>query len=322
MNHVRSKKSKISANMPLTDRTSNVMKKTLVIGATGLVGSRFCELSKSKFEIVAADEKNVDITNSEAVNNYFLNNKFDAVVNFAAYTNVSEGENDRGNKNGLAWKLNVEASENVAKACKEHGVFLVHISTDMVFSGNKADPGPYSEDHLIPEDSSVVTWYGYTKGLGEKAVQNVMGEESCIFRLIYPFRASFEGKLDYLRKPIQLYEEGKLYPLFTDQTFTIAFIDDIAKILDGILEIGAIGIFHAGCTDLGSPYDHVLYALEKIKGGKVELKTGSIEEFLKTASSPVRYPQFGGLKTEKTQEKLGMKFRTWHEMIDEFVSQL
>jgi dTDP-4-dehydrorhamnose reductase len=79
---------------------------------------------------------------------------------------------------------------------------------------------------------------------------------------------------------------------------------------------------HAGCVDLGSPYDHVLYALEKIKGEKVELKTGSIEEFLKTASSPVRYPQFGGFKTEKTQEVLGMKFRTWREMIDEFVSQL
>jgi dTDP-4-dehydrorhamnose reductase len=298
------------------------MKKLLVIGASGLVGSRFCELVGTKFEITGADEKALDITDSAVVEKYFSDNKFDAVINFAAYTNVGEGENDRNNNDGLVWKLNVSGPENVAKACLEHGIFLIHISTDMVFSGSKEDPGPYSEDHTVPGDSSVVTWYGYTKGQGEKVVTSILGTKVCILRLIYPFRSHFEGKLDYLRKPIQLFEEGKLYPLFTDQRLTTVFIDDVSRILEKIIETGQTGILHASCTNVASPYDHVLYALEKIKGGKVELKTGLIEEFLKTAPSAVRYSQFGGLKTEMTEKKLGMKFRTWKEMVDEFIQQL
>jgi dTDP-4-dehydrorhamnose reductase len=299
-----------------------MMKKVLAIGGSGMVGSRFCELASSKFDIVSIDEKTLDITDRNAVEKYFGENKFDSVVNFSAYTNVSEGENDRGNEEGLAWKLNVLAPGYLAEACLKNNIFLVHISTDMVFSGGKSDPGPYSEDHLIPEDSSVVTWYGYTKGLGEKAVKNILGEKACILRLIYPFRSHFEGKLDYLRKPIQLYKEDKLYPLFTDQKLTTIFVDDACRILERILEKGQTGILHASCTDLASPYDHVLYVLEKIEGKGIELKTGLIEEFLKTASSVVRYPQFGGLKTERTQEVLGMKFRTWRQMVDSFVSNL
>lgn len=298
------------------------MKKVLVIGASGMVGSRFCELESTKFDITPADEKVLDITDSAAVDKYFSENSFDVVITLSAYTNVGEGENDRGNKEGLPWKLNALAPGYVAEACKKNNIFLIHISTDMVFPGSKEDPGPYGEDHPLEEDSSKVTWYGYTKASGEKAVTEIMGDKTCILRLIYPFRSHFAGKLDYLRKPIQLYEEGKLYPLFTDQKLTTLFVDDGCKVLDKLIETEATGIFHASCTDLASPYDHVLYALEKIKGTKVELKTGSIEEFLKTATSTVRYPQFGGLKTEKTQEKLGMKFREWREMIDEFVEQL
>lgn len=297
-------------------------KKILVIGATGLVGSRFMELSKDKFELVGVDEKILDITHKEEVEKYFNENTFNAVIALSAYTNVGEGENQRDDKNGIAWKLNVEAPASIAKACLKHNIFLIHISTDMVFPGSKDNPGPYSEDHIIPEDSSVVTWYGYTKGLGEKAVVQILGDKACILRLIYPFRSHFEGKLDYLRKPIQLYEEGKLYPLFTDQKLTTVFIDDVCKVLDKIIETSQTGTFHASCTDIASPYDHVLYALEKIKGTKIELKTGLIEEFLKTATSTVRYPQFGGLKTEKTQEKLGMKFKSWREMVDDFVASL
>lgn len=287
-----------------------------------MVASRFCDLAKSNFNITALDEKTVDITNEEAIRSYFDRNKFDTIINFAAITNVSESENDRDNKEGIAWKLNALAPGYLADYCLINNIFLIHISTDMVFSGNKLDPGPYSEDHSISDDSSIVTWYGYTKGVGEKAVIKILGEKACILRLIYPFRSHFEGKLDYLRKPIQLYEEGKLYPLFTDQKLTTIFVDDISKILTRIIETGQTGILHASCTGVASPYDHVKYALEKIKGEPIELKTGLIEEFLKTAPSAVRYPQFGGLTTEKTQNSLNLKFRTWREMIDEFVGQL
>ena len=52
------------------------------------------------------------------------------------------------------------------------GASLIQISTDMVFSGNDDNPGPYSEDSVPTKNSSSLTWYGYTKNLAEKAVLN------------------------------------------------------------------------------------------------------------------------------------------------------
>ena len=58
------------------------MKRVLVIGATGLVGSRFVELAKDRLDIIAVDENTLDITDKSSVETYFNKNQFDSVVNF------------------------------------------------------------------------------------------------------------------------------------------------------------------------------------------------------------------------------------------------
>ena len=46
-----------------------------------------------------------------------------------------------------------------------------------------------------------------------------------------------------------------------------------------------------------------------------------MKEFLKVEGR-TRRPRLGGLKTEITQDKLGMNFKSWREMVDDFVSKL
>lgn len=77
------------------------MKKVLVIGATGLVGSRFTELAKNKIDIIPVDEKVLDITDKDAVDKYFKENQFDSVLNLAAVTNVDGCEKERGDENSF-----------------------------------------------------------------------------------------------------------------------------------------------------------------------------------------------------------------------------
>lgn len=297
------------------------MKKILVIGASGMVASRFCDLVKDKFEIVPSDEKTLDITSREAVVDYFENNKFDAVINFAAFTNVDGAEAQRGDESGLVWKLNVEGPKYLADICKEKNIFLVHISTDFVFQGDDINPGPYAEDAVIPEDASGIGWYGWTKNRGEKVVKE-SGAKYAIVRYGYPFRAAeFELKKDWARNLINLYNEQKLYPLFDDQTQNILFIDDLVEPLSKIVEENITGIFHIASSDTTTPYEVGSYLLEKYVGSSVELQKGSMVEFLKAPGRTPR-PRLGGLKVEKTEEMLGIKFRSWREMIDEFISQL
>ena len=290
------------------------MKKVLVTGASGLVGSKFIELYSDKFDFITPEYPQFDITNKENVKFLIKKTDPDVVVNFAAYTNVGEAENQRGDKNSPCYKINVDGTNNLINTISSK-ISFVQISTDMVFSGSEKDKGPYDEDHPAIYAESDLTWYGYTKNLAEKNADTVL-------RLIYPVSSKYDLKLDYLRLPLSLYDQGKLYPMFTNQQVSIVIVDKVAEALFKIIDGNKKGIFHASSSDVSTPLKLISYMLEKARGVKNVAKSISVEEFLKNANNPVRYPKFGGLKVDRTEKELEINFGTWKEMIDEFVSKL
>jgi len=295
----------------------------LVTGSEGLVGSRFVEISERKNFLHLPKQVELDITNPSEIKAVLSSYNFSAVVHFAAFTDLNAAEEERGNKDGACWQVNVEGTRNLVEAVRPYKakVHFVHISTDGVFSGNSDDPGPYKEDHPRETDPTRVTWYGFTKGEAEKAVQEVLGDSATILRIIYPVRTEFEGKLDFLRKPLKLYDEGKLYPMFTDQQISVSFIDEVCKALDKIIIDGHKGIFHA-CSDTTTPHKLISYMLEKTRGVTNAVEGTTLREFLeKTGNPSYRYPKFGGLKVGVTEAKLGIKFSTWREIVDKLVTQ-
>jgi dTDP-4-dehydrorhamnose reductase len=295
--------------------------KILVTGADGLVGSRFVELFPEIKLLLTPSEKVLDLTNAKAVSDYFKKNNIGKVVHFAAYTDVGRAETERGDRDGLCWSVNVLGTRNLLQAVNDKNVQFIHISTDMVFSGSEEDPGPYSEKHEPEKDESKITWYGYTKLEAEKLVRKQYGKEATIVRLIYPVRANYKKKLDYLRKPLKLYKEGKLYPLFNDQQITIAYIDEIAELLNKILSIGIEGVFHVSSKDTTNPYELISFLIEKLYGESY-LEQVRLNEFLKKNNlSSVRYPKYGGLSVEFTQARTGMNFSAWKEIVKKLVKQ-
>jgi dTDP-4-dehydrorhamnose reductase len=201
------------------------------------VGSRFVEISKRKNFLHYPKQVEFDITDPGDIRNIISSYNFSAVVNFAAYTDVNKAEDERGDKNGTCWQVNVEGVRNLVNAVKPYieRIHFIQISTDMVFSGSKDDPGPYKEDQPIGNELSKITWYGYTKGRAEKVVGGVLGDRASIVRIIYPVRAKFLHKLDYIGKALKLFDEGSLYPLFSDQKISITFIDELCDFLDKII---------------------------------------------------------------------------------------
>lgn len=295
--------------------------RVFVTGASGLVGSRFVEFYSDKYELSTPDIPDFDLRDLDNVKRHILKANPGVIINFAAYTNVGEAEKQKGDKNGDCYKINVDGVRNLLSVAGPK-VHFIHISTDMVFPGSRQDPGPYAEDHIPETNPDKLTWYGFTKAEGEKEVLKVLGKEvPTILRLIYPVRAHYGLKLDYLRKPLALFDEGKLYPMFNDQQVSIAFVDEIAKALEKTIDGGERGIFHASSRDTTTPYELVSYMIEKVRGKKDVVKSASLKEFLKTVDNPVRYPEFGGLKVENTEKRLKMKFSTWKEIVDALISQ-
>mgnify|MGYP001409166547 CR=1 FL=1 len=112
------------------------MKKVIVTGAKGQLGNEIQtikdQLANAQFVFVDVDE--LDITDQQAVQNFFEREKPDFCINCAAYTAVDKAEE----AHELCDAINVMGTRHLAQACKNHEVVLFHISTDFVFDGSKA----------------------------------------------------------------------------------------------------------------------------------------------------------------------------------------
>ncbi len=296
----------------------------LVTGSDGLVGSRFLEISGQKKFFVCPSQKELDITDPNDIKNMLSSYEFKAIVNFAAYTDVGKAEDERGKKESTPWQVNVEGVKNIASAVKPHleKIHFIQISTDMVFPGNEKDPGPYEESHPIGKKPEDLTWYGYTKAQGEQKLRDILGNGATVLRIIYPVRTKFENKSDYIRKPLQLFDSGSLYPLFSDQQVSVTFIDELCEVLDKIIEKDERGTFHASSENITTPFELISEVIEKVRGVKNAATPISLSDFLSQKGMPeYRYPRYGGLKIGETEKKLNYKFRTWKEIVSELVSQ-
>lgn len=291
----------------------------LVTGSRGLVGSHFIENHddnpQKNIVILSPTQDELDITDQKSSDNFFKLQKVDTIIHFAAYTDVTKAEEQRNDRKGACWVINVEGTKNLIKAANNNNqsVYFIHISTDTVFSGSKDNPGPYEEDFPTEENPNLISWYGWTKKEAEKVVKDNLGNYA-ILRIANPVRAKYEEKLDYVRKILKLYDEGKLYPLFNDQYLTLTYINEVTQALEVLLDKKLPGIFHVSSTNVFTPFKLANLLIEKARGKKEAVKPLSIETFLK--DNPSRYPQYGGLKVEKTQKILNLNFFKWEETIE------
>lgn len=147
------------------------MKRVLVTGANGQLGLALQSAAKdSTLALVFMDKNALDITDTQAVKEVFTTQSFDVCINAAAYTDVDGAETNKE----LAYLINATAVETLAKACKQHECWLIHISTDYVFDG--ALNRPYS-----PKDTpNPLNVYGASKLAGEKTIQAVGGIYSIV----------------------------------------------------------------------------------------------------------------------------------------------
>lgn len=254
------------------------MQTILATGATGLVGSRFVEMFKDKYDVINLDlTTGVDITRAETFKPFFDSHPdAKALIHLAAFTDTNAAFAQTGDKNGICYKVNVDGTNNIANICKERGIHLIHVSTDFVFDGKKE--AVYTENDSV----SPIEWYGETKAMAEKVVIE-SGVSYSITRLAYPYRAHFEAKPDLVKKIRTGLESGKLYPQFTDTIITPTFIDDIARAFDKLIELKSQGIFHTVGSSSLSPYELARKVALAYGFDPSMVKKGTLSEYLKTA---------------------------------------
>ena len=288
--------------------------KIIGTGLSGLVGSRIQELLSGRYQFIDFSlESGVDITNIDVLKKAFLKNKqADTVLHLAAFTDVSAAWEQKGDKKGLCYQVNVIGTRNIAELCAQHNKYLLHISTDFVFDGTKKTP--YTEDnHPNP-----IEWYGKTKYWAEKEVEQ-SGARYCISRIAFPFRANFSPKLDLVRKIIKGLKENSLPPMFADQIITPTFIEDIADAVDGLINRTALGLYHVVGSTPVSPFELAVRIAEVFGFDEKKIQKGNLEEYLKKGNRP---RQMNLSLSNKKIKSLGIKMRTLDEALKEMRRQL
>lgn len=162
--------------------------KILVTGANGQVGQEFVKIAnnmrlsrKQQLELVCLDRIGLDVTDIQHVVSVFEFQRPHLVINCAAFTAVDKAESARE----AAFAVNETGARNLALQCRRVGAALIHISTDYVFSGDKAEP--YEEI----DATGPIGAYGESKLAGESAIAEVL-KQYIILRTAWVFGA--DGK--------------------------------------------------------------------------------------------------------------------------------
>ncbi|RAV17051.1 dTDP-4-dehydrorhamnose reductase [Mycolicibacterium sp. GF69] len=211
-------------NPRLTELRPVSPRKTLVLGAGGQLGRALRETYSDTSGVEFAERADIDLTagNIETSRRW---GDYETIINAAAYTGVDSAETDEGR--AAAWAANVAGVAALARTAAEHGITLVHISSDYVFDGQA--PKPYREDDPV----SPLGVYGQTKAAGDQIVGTVDRH--------YVVRTSWvigDGR-NFVRTMLSLAARGVNPAVVNDQHGRPTFTSEIARAIRHLIETRA-----------------------------------------------------------------------------------
>lgn len=209
----------------------------LVTGASGMLGRdlMLC-LQRAGENAVGYSRRELDITDTAAVRDVLRRDRPATVVNCAAWTAVDDAETHED----AALEVNGHAVAQLAAMCTDHGITLVHMSTDYVFDGTSRQP--YDETDL----PAPRTAYGRSKLGGEQAVLDLAADGS---QPSYVVRTAWlygtYGR-NFVQTIIRLALEKPTVDVVDDQHGQPSWTVDVAGRIIALVRSGsASGIYHA-----------------------------------------------------------------------------
>ena len=267
-------------------------------------------LSSSKFIFVGREE--LDLSNNSSIINYFDNHdKFDIIINCAAYTAVDKAEEEQE----LANQINHLAVKQLASIANKQQVRLIHISTDYVFDGESDKP------YIETDETNPINVYGKTKLAGEKALQKIMPTSAIIIRSSWVYS---EYGNNFVKTMLRLGKERDELNVVSDQIGSPTYATDLAGAILEIIknkEFEGIGqatqIHHYSNEGKVSWYE---FTKEIFKIAKTNCKVNPITT--QQYPTPAKRPKNTLMNKNKIIEKFGVKNTNWKEPLNTCITTL
>ncbi|MCX7990671.1 MAG: dTDP-4-dehydrorhamnose reductase [Proteobacteria bacterium] len=275
--------------------------KIMILGSGGTLGKDFINILKQKREnFYAYTKEQLNILNLERLNKAIDEVKPDTIINCAGYTKVDMAEIEKDK----AFSVNALAVFNLAKICREKGIFLTYISTDYVFSGEKTSPyHPF-------DTASPLNYYGLSKLYGE----NYIRDSGCDYLIV---RTSWlygtEGN-NFFLKLLEKSESKDEITVETDQISSPTSTITLSKTIIALLNKGGRGIYNiTDRTKNGISLYTFAKKIMEVFERKTVIKGVKSSELLR----PAKRPSYSVLDIEATEFIIGERLPYWEVSLGE-----
>ncbi len=221
------------SHLPGTEKGINM--KILVLGYKGMLGTDLMA-RLGGHSLTGKDVDDFDITSAADCRDIIGENAPDIVINAAAFTDVDGCET----REETAFAVNASGVKNVALACREGNIRIMHFSTDYVFDGT--GDRPYKED----DPCNPINAYGRSKLQGELYLKE-FSKNYTLVRTSWLYGR--HGK-NFVKAILQRAKNSQPLEVVTDQIGSPTYTPDLAGAVKVLAEGGHTGTFNV--TNRGS----------------------------------------------------------------------
>jgi len=259
--------------------------KIMVTGASGSLGLNFLVqafdagvcvegiYNNSVISIPGVRCKKLNIADHDEVETHVRASRPDWIVHCAAETDVDSCQRhpDR------AWRINTEATRNLAEAARDVGARMLYVSSDSVFDGIR---GNYIEtDEVAP-----MNVYAKSKLAGEEAVASVSDRFLVVRTNIYGW--SMQGATNLPKWVLARLDEPGDFPGFHDVFHSPILVNDLSDIMMAMILRDLSGLYHVGGGQTCAKIEFVRCMTEVFGHDSDRVRPVSIDDIALTAPRP------------------------------------
>jgi dTDP-4-dehydrorhamnose reductase len=279
------------------------MARTLITGGGGQLASDFAARIDGAISLSHAE---LDITDAPALADAIGEHRPQLVLNCAAFHNVDACETapDR------AWEVNVRAVRDLAGHAARSGAKLVHLSTNYVFDGRRAQP--YAENDL-PAPRSI---YALTKLAGEYAAL-AYAPGALVVRSagLYGTAGSASKGGNFVERMIGRAREQGALRMVADQRLQPTFTADLADAILAAADRDASGVLHLTADGACSWFEFTVAIME---GAGLDVPVEPVSTTI--APGGVDRPLNGVLARDAADAAGLAPLRPWREQLADYLA--
>jgi dTDP-4-dehydrorhamnose reductase len=287
---------------------NNVYESIVITGGGGMLGHALTDaLRARRFQPIALTRAQCDVAKDDDLRRIF-DHRPTLLLNCAAHTKVDLCEQEPA----LADAINGYAVGKMAQLVREHGTYLVHVSTDFVFNGQGTRP------YRIDESVGPLSAYGRSKLLGETELQKNAPKDWLIVRTAWVYG---RHGANFPRTMVTAARAGKPLNVVSDQVGAPTYTVDLAEAILALVDAHAREIVHVTNSGQTNWFGFAKAALEVFG---VDHPVGAIKsaDWQKLRPNTAARPAYSVLDLSEFTRATGRQMRPWREGLSAFKAEV